>query len=283
MPRVSVGLPVFNGERDIEQSVTSVLAQTFDDLELVVADNASTDRTVAIVESISARDDRVRVLHSDTNRGAAWNYNRVFEASQGEFFRWHADDDWFEPELLARLVDALDREPAAVLAHSWTRFVDDDGQLLRVFEDDLGVFGSRPRDRLVACVRRLTYCNAVFGLVRRHVLESTALIAPFPGSDVPLLYELAVRGRFVVVPEPLYVRRPGRSIRSNPTTRLVAEWFAPTARGRRFPGVHQAEATVRSIWRSPHSVAERVATTSAFARVWPIEYGRRVRRRARRS
>lgn len=283
MPKVSIGLPVFNGEAYVEQSVRSVLAQTFDDLELVVADNASTDATVEIVESIASEDARVRILRSDANRGAAWNYNRVFDACDGELFRWHAHDDWMEPELISALVDALTAQPRAVLAHSWTRFVDDDGNDIRVFEDDLGVFASRPRDRLAACVRRLTYCNAVFGLVRRPVLAGTQLIAPFPGSDVPLLYALAVRGSFAVVREPLFVRRPGRSLRANPTTRLVAEWFDPRARGKRLPGAHQGLATVQTTWAAPLPVAERVATTASFARVWPTEYTRRLRRRSRRA
>ena len=75
------------------------------------------------------------------------------------------------------------------------------GDTTRVFEDDLHVTSPTVHRRLIEIVRRLTYCNAVFGLVRRDVLGRTALIASFPGSDVPLLYELAVSGRFRVVPE----------------------------------------------------------------------------------
>jgi glycosyltransferase involved in cell wall biosynthesis len=283
MPRVSIGLPVFNGERFIEQSIRSVLQQTFTDLELVVADNASTDRTVEIVEGFAAHDPRVTLLRSDQNRGAAWNYNRVFDHSTGELFRWHAHDDWFEPQLIERLVDALDAAPDAVLAHSWTRFVDDDGVTTRAFHDDLGASGDRPHDRLAATIRRLTFCNAVFGLVRRDVLAETARIAAFPGSDVPLIYELAVRGKFAVVPELLYVRRPGASIKANPSKKQVAEWFDPRGRGRRFPGALQARATFGAIWRSDDDLGERVATTLTFVRVWPPTYLRKRHRRSRRA
>ncbi len=259
MPKVSIGLPVFNGERYVEDSVRSVLDQTFTDFELIISDNASTDRTVEIIEKVVDGDPRVVVLRNDVNRGAAWNYNNVFEQSNGEFFRWHAHDDLLEPELIARLVEALD-DDGIVLAHSWTRFIDDDGETTRHFVDDLGVTSERPSDRLVAAVRRVGYCNAVFGLVRRNVLARTALIGSFPGSDVPLIYELAVLGRFAVVPDALFVRRPGNSVKGNRSTKSVAHWFGPSGRGARFPGFWLWQATVRAIVRSPFSACRTRAS-----------------------
>ena len=282
MPRVTIGMPVFNGERYVEASVRSVLDQTFADLELIISDNASTDRTVEIIEKVVDGDPRVSLLRNDVNRGAAWNYNRVFEQSTGEYFRWHAHDDLLEPELIGRLVVALDSDPGAVLAHSWTRFIDDDGATTRCFVDDLDVTSDRPAHRLASAVRRVGYCNAVFGLVRRNVLARTALIGSFPGSDVPLLYELAVLGRFAVVPEYLFVRRPGNSVKGNRSKRSVAQWFGPSGRGSRFPGFWLWWATVRAIVRSPSSIVERVRAIVEFHVVWPIDHLRRLRRRAKR-
>lgn len=283
MPRVSIGLPVYNGERFIEQSVRSVLDQTFRDLELIVSDNASTDGTLAILDRLAADDPRVRVVRNEQNRGAAWNYNRVFELASGELFRWHAHDDWFEPTLIERLVDVLDADREAVLAHSWTRFIDDDGETQREFHDDLGVVAARAGDRLRSVIDRLTFCNAVFGLARRDVLAETALIGAFPGSDVTLLYELALRGRFAVVPELLFVRRPGASIKANPTKRMVAQWFDPAAKRRRATGLQHLRATLVAIRRLDLGVGERLHATTVFLRVWPLEYARRERRRARRA
>jgi glycosyltransferase involved in cell wall biosynthesis len=262
--------------------VRSILAQTYRDFELVISDNGSTDSTVGILEKLAGEDDRIVLLLQPENRGAAWNYNAVFSAARGELFRWHAHDDWFEPELLERLVGALDADPFAILAHTWTRFVDDDGEFVRVYRDDLGVESDQPIDRLGNVLRRLTYCNPVFGLIRRDELAETALIDSFPGSDATLLYELAVRGRFAVVPEPLFVRRPGNSIRSNPTTRLVAHWFDPSGRGARFPGLLQWKATFGAILRSPHPIATRVGLLGRFVVQWPLEWARRHRRKVRR-
>ena len=114
-PRVTIGLPVFNGERFLRESVESVLGQDFGDLELLVADNASTDATLDIVHEFAAADRRVRVLRSDRNRGAAWNYNRLVGEARGELFRWHAHDDVLLPSAVQRCVTALDADPGAVL------------------------------------------------------------------------------------------------------------------------------------------------------------------------
>lgn len=281
MPRVSIGLPVYNGAEYLEHSVRSVLDQDYRDLELIVADNASTDGSVEIVEKLAADDDRVVLLRSDENRGAAWNYNRVLAAASGELFRWHAHDDWFEPGLLSALVTALDQHPDAVLAHSWTKFVDVDGAET-VFVDDLGATSASPAQRLGSVIRRLTYCNAVFGLIRRDELDGTARIASFPGSDVPLLYELSMVGTFAVVPEALYSRRPGNSIKSNPTTKQLAAWFGPSTAGSRFPWFHHWKASMVAIWRRDASARDKLAMAAVFHRYWPVEYLRRHVRRARR-
>lgn len=281
-PRVSIGLPIFNGAEFVERSVQSILDQTYADWELIVSDNGSTDDSVRIIEELAAGDPRVRILRSDQNRGAAWNYNNAFAHATGEFFRWHADDDWFEPDLIADLVAALDANPDAVLAHSYTRFVDDAGDTTNMYEDDLGADLGAPRQRLPRVIKRLTFCNAVFGLVRRDELAKTALIAPFPGSDVPLLYELAVVGQFAVVPTFDYVRRPGNSIKKNPSNKALAEWFSPERSGARLPGLHLGWATLAAIWRSDHSVLERGRTALAFLRAWPVDYLRKSRRRKRR-
>jgi glycosyltransferase involved in cell wall biosynthesis len=282
MPRVSIGLPVYNGERYIAESVRSVLEQSFDDFELIVSDNASTDATVDIVERVADGDPRVTIVRNEVNRGAAWNYNHVFDLASGELFRWHAHDDLLAPGLIERLVRELDADDAAVLAHSWTRFIDADGDPLEVFRDDLHVTSLHPADRLREVVRRLTFCNAVFGLVRSDVLARTARIGEFPGSDVPLLYELAVLGRFAVVPEELFLRRPGNSLKANRSNRAIAAWFGPSARGARLPSFWLWLGSVRAIARSPYPVVERIWIALVFHRYWPIEYLRRLRRRARR-
>lgn len=281
--RVSIGLPVYNGENLVAEALESLVSQSFEDLEIVVADNASTDRTLEIVREFAARDPRIIVLSSDRNRGAAWNYNRVLDACSGEYFRWQAHDDRVLPAATERCVQALDDDPGAVLAHPYTRLIEASGRLVRDYPDDLGAVGDDPAARLRSTVQRLTYCHPVFGLVRRDALQRTARIAPFVGSDVTLLYELSLYGRFAVVPEYLFVARQANSIRANPTKRSLTAWFDPD-RSRRPPvPVDHAWATAVAIARAPLGGADKARCAAVLATVWPQEYGRRVRRRRRRE
>src|SRR5690348_16440326 len=97
-PRVSIGLPVFNGENFIADAIASVLGQTLTYVELVIQDNASTDRTAEICADFAARDRRVRYFRNPTNLGLAPNYNLAFHNSRGHYFKWLAHDDYLEPK-----------------------------------------------------------------------------------------------------------------------------------------------------------------------------------------
>ena len=119
-PRVSVGLPVFNGERYLARAIESVLRQDFADFELVVSDNASTDRTGEICEEYARRDARVRYVRNPRNLGAGPNYDRCFRLARGEYFKWAAHDDRLAPDYLSQTGAALDAAPDAVLCTTAT-------------------------------------------------------------------------------------------------------------------------------------------------------------------
>ena len=130
-PRVTVGVPVFNGESFLAETLDSLLNQTFSDFEIVISDNASTDRTEEICRAYAARDPRIRYYRSDANRGAAWNHNRVFELARGEYFKWNSADDLCAPEFLARCVAALDEDASAIMVCSNVLVSDDYGEAVR--------------------------------------------------------------------------------------------------------------------------------------------------------
>src|SRR5262245_57216615 len=93
VPRVSIGLPVYNGAKYLAEAIDSLLEQTFSDFELIISDNGSTDATPAICEEYAAKDGRIRFLRQEINRGLAWNWNCVLEESRGAYFKWAACDD----------------------------------------------------------------------------------------------------------------------------------------------------------------------------------------------
>ena len=128
MPRVSIGLTVFNSERSLDESIQSLLAQTFQDFELIVSDNASTDRTRQIALSYAAQDDRVKYMRNRMNIGVAGNFNQAFRLSSGEFFKWAAYDDLCAQDFLLRCIEVLDRDPDVVLAYPRTVGIDEHGR-----------------------------------------------------------------------------------------------------------------------------------------------------------
>lgn len=113
---VSIGMPVYNGERYIVEALDSLLAQDYENFELIISDNASTDRTQGICLEYTSRDKRIRYYRNETNMGALWNFNRVFELSSGEYFMWASHDDLWRPHFISELVGLLEATPSAVLA-----------------------------------------------------------------------------------------------------------------------------------------------------------------------
>src|SRR5262245_44937991 len=129
-PRISIGLPVYNGEKFLKESVNSLLAQTFDDFELILSDNASTDETPAICRSYSDADKRVRYFRNDENIGVYRNFNRVFQLGSGEYFKWAAADDICHRELLAKCLKVLESDASVVATYPKVQFVDEEGRRL---------------------------------------------------------------------------------------------------------------------------------------------------------
>src|SRR5262249_36899823 len=129
-PRVSIGMPVYHGEPFLKEALDSILAQTYSDFELIISDNASTDRTQEICTAYAAKDKRIQYSRNDKNLGAAKNYNRVFELSSGEYFKWAAHDDICAPDFLVRCITVLDQDPSVVLCYPREIGIDEQGKFL---------------------------------------------------------------------------------------------------------------------------------------------------------
>ena len=125
VPRLSIGLPVYNGGRYLADSLDALLGQSYEDFELIISDNASTDDTSEICRHYESQDARIRYCRQARNIGLSPNHNFVVEAAQGELFKWASYDDLYARELLERCVEALDERPDVVLAHSWTAHIDE--------------------------------------------------------------------------------------------------------------------------------------------------------------
>lgn len=226
-PKVSIGLPTYNGERYLAEAVTSLLDQDFTDLELLLADNASTDGTRGVCERFARVDRRVRYLPADRNRGAAWNFNRMVAEARAPYFKWAADDDTYAPGFVGLCVDVLDHQPDVVLAYTQAVEIDADGGTIEKRGPTNVADGDEPATRFRRVMMDEVYCYAVFGVIRAAALGTTGLIGSFAQSDRVLLAELALHGRFVELDEPLFRHRehPGRSMYAYADDRDRQRWF----------------------------------------------------------
>jgi glycosyltransferase involved in cell wall biosynthesis len=233
-PRVSIGLPVFNGERYLARAIDSILGQDFRDLELVICDNASNDRTAGICAAYARRDPRVRYHRNPRNLGAGPNYDRCFGLARGTYFKWAAHDDRLAPDYLSRAVAALDAAPEAVLCTTGVAEIGPGDEVRRVYRNAFpGIDAPSPARRLGALIHTRHECEDFFGLFRREALLGSSLHGTHSGSDRVLLAEMALRGPWVSVPEPLFLHREheGRYTRAVllPGDRSRAAWWLDTA------------------------------------------------------
>ena len=129
-PSVSICLPVYNGENYVREAITSILEQTFEDFELIISDNASTDGTGEICRDAATRDPRVRYYRAEVNRGLAWNHNRAFDLARGRYVAWIGHDDLMGRQYIGRCVEALEKDAGAVLAFAGYLYIDDKGSVI---------------------------------------------------------------------------------------------------------------------------------------------------------
>jgi glycosyltransferase involved in cell wall biosynthesis len=232
LPKVSLGLPVYNGEKYLTHALIRLLEQDYEDFELIISDNSSTDGTSDICKEYARIDRRIRYFRNNQNIGLAANHNRTFQLARGQFFKWVAHDDDFPQTMLRRFVRALEEaSPHVCLVYSFCEYVDEDGKIEHIDSDRIALHSLWPHNRLAHVLRNIHMYNSIYGLIRSDVLRQTHLHGLFPGSDHVLLSELAMLGIFAEIREPLLrIRRhAGRSFTKHKELAELRELFNPGA------------------------------------------------------
>ncbi len=205
-PRLTVGLPVYNGERFIGEALEAILGQTYEDFELIVSDNASTDGTADICRHYAEQDSRIRYVRQERNIGLIPNHVFVLEEARGELFKCAAHDDLYARDLLERCVDVLDEDPDAVLSHAWAAMIDGSGTVIGTFGQGVAMDSLRAPDRFRNVL--LEGCHDYeYGVIRTRALRRMRGQGSFHHADRTYSAELALHGRFQQVPDWLYFRR----------------------------------------------------------------------------
>ncbi|MBA2373732.1 MAG: glycosyltransferase family 2 protein [Chloroflexi bacterium] len=206
-PTLTIGVPVYNREKYLRAAVESVLGQSFDDFELIISDNASTDGTEAIGRALAAIDPRVTYRRNATNLGLSGNLNVLVPLARGRLFKWATSDDLLRPGYLERCVAAIDADPGVVVVYPKTDFVDADGAPLDLEDPGWHLVSDDPSERLEFAILAGHFVNSILGVIRTDAMRRTRLMPRYPGGDYRFMAELALLGKFVEIPERLYIRR----------------------------------------------------------------------------
>jgi glycosyltransferase involved in cell wall biosynthesis len=259
-PRVSIGMPAYNAVRHIEAAIESVLQQTFTDFELIIQDNASTDETVAICQSIADKDPRVRVIRNPINFGVNPNYRLVAQNSRGEYFKWHSANDLIDQDFISRCVELLDTRRDVVLTFGRTILFQADKEAGAPYEDNLNIQDEDPVSRFRRSIAELRLNNPINGLMRRAVLMRTSVHADFHSSDNVVLSELALAGKLVLLPETRFYRRMDmHSATRMQSTAMVRRAHYPTDRlGSFFQSWQLQSGYFRAVTRSGLPLGQRL-------------------------
>lgn len=279
-------MPVFNGEKYLRESIGSILNQTYSDFELIISDNASTDRTQEICKEYAHKDKRIKYYRNKQNLGGPKNYNRVFELSSSEYFKWAAYDDVLAPDYLRRCIDVLDNDSSVVGCHCRTGRIDQNGNFLGYYNEDLlkNISSPKPHERfrdLMGLYYTTTPFHAVY---RANLFAKSQLHGSYIGADRNLVAELSLMGRIYEIPECLFFWREHPdsytsifygSDRKHTLDRLKAEsaWWSKES-GTYFPHWKNCVEYFRSVNRIPLKLNERLLCYIQILG-WIMEEGRR--------
>ena len=265
-------MPVYNGANYVATAIESILAQEFDDFELIISDNGSSDATPEICRAYQEQDDRIRLFLQEENLGATPNFDFVFQQARAPFFKWAAHDDVLLPGFIDQCMKTLEEDPSVVLACPAVGEIDKNGAFVKPYDYGLDVEGPDPHVRFYEYIAH-PWAYHLFGIFRTEVLARTPRIESYAGSDNFLLAEVMLHGRMVELPDRLlHLRVHARqSTQAHPDAYERVRWFdADRKGGMTFPRWEGLVACVKGIARAPLSATDRMRCYGMLLR-WATE------------
>ncbi len=277
--RLGIGLPVYNGERYLAQTLDSLRAQTYPDFEVLILDNASTDSSGDIARAVVAADSRFRYERKPETTGGPQNFNDVFNRMDNELFAWCAADDLHHPDFFAASVRALAALPGAIGGFTAVEMIDDHNQWVRDELPSIRWSHPDPGERMLDMIGFGHACQSIFSVYKRSTLAAVEPMCTCWGSDRVMLAELALHGPTAIAPERYFRNRDhaGRITHGKGRSNSYYGKKAPT----KAITFHYASHLRRAIRNAPLSPADSSRAQRAYSR-WTLRNTRNFARSAAR-
>ena len=203
-PLISIGMPVYNGEKLLHQALRTFLEQTHDQFEIVIVDNASSDNTKTICLEYCAKDSRIRYYRNSSNIGVYANFRRVLELSSGDYFMWAGVDDIRAPNTLEICLKALLKNKRAVMVHGPVLSQGKGSETLVEIANGANLSHSRAAARIRAFIKGIEHNAILYGLYRRDAV-TRGTFGNCLGQDYLLGLQMCLLGPIEYVPTPMIV------------------------------------------------------------------------------
>lgn len=219
-PKISVGLPVYNGEQFLRKRIDSVLDQTFSDFELIISDNASTDSTSIICEEYTKKDNRIRYVRQEKNIGMMPNFYFLLHEAKSDYFVWAAVDDLWNPRFLEKNINALETDKKIVGSISQLTLYDESADIFKKEKEFLKKVGLsyRPHgtyslvgtyeEKIRTCLKKFPY-QLFYGVYRTDKLRRSIIREHFVSDTFAVVLNLLKYGDIYEVNEVLLYVFPG--------------------------------------------------------------------------
>lgn len=212
-PFVSIGLPVYNGARFLRHALDSLIAQDYDNFQIVISDNASTDTTAEIAKEYAARDQRISYHRHENGIWATGNFNHVFNLSDADYFMWASHNVCWDKKFISNCIEAFKRYNNIVLVGTMCRSINLEDNTLSFIDKGVSTIGLNPRERFIeymSTLHRGPTINGIFyGIYRTSALRTVMPMKKVIANDHLLLAQLCFEGEFFTIEESLFYKRQG--------------------------------------------------------------------------
>jgi len=187
MAKVTIGIPVYNEEMFLRETIDSAVSQKFKDIEIIISDNASDDKSWEIIQEFACRDHRVKAIRQTENIGPVDNFKFCLEQAKTKYFVWLGAHDLFSKDYIDNAVKFLEENYEYVMFYPKSSLVDGNEKLLGYKDSDIDTSGLTVSKRMKKIANNLAWCTCFHGVFKIDVLRQLP-VKNIRGADHLLLF-----------------------------------------------------------------------------------------------